>query len=348
MANNRDKVAERKTKYPDPENTELIDYLRLLWQRRYIVLSGPLLFSLVAWGYCALTPKVYEIRAVVKPGVRAIDVDGSISYVDEPNNIIASIRSGEFNSKIFANLNSSTHNVPNSLNFDAKRVADSEVLGITYHTGDVDFGLKVVRGLVHALLQEYGNRVEYLRRNYDSEILVKETELSTLELRKQELAHRNKDLQTRIDQLRDDIAFLKESAPILLQQKNTSKSERNSDRETLNSLLYTYTYQQNLDLSKEYQKKLDDYSQEKAEGILQVQQIDSSTKLLSAEIKRLELKKNIMNNLVVLSEPAPRGHPVKPKVKQTVLVAGVVGFFLMIFFVFFLESINRYRKRIAR
>lgn len=348
MANSRDELAERIPKCAAEKNLELIDYLQVIWRWRYIVLSGPLFFSLVAGVLCAFMPKVYEIRAVVKPGVRAIDPAGSISYVDEPGNIMASIRIGEFNAKILESVkNSNRNHVPTNLSFDAKPVAGSEALEITYLTGDVDFGLWVVRELLQALSQEYGDRIEYLRSEYDSKIFVKKTEVSLLDWKRQALERRSKDVQTRIDYLQGEIVFSKKSAMVFFEKRDGLKSQGDSDRNALYALLYTNTYQQNMALSNDYQKRLDDYLQEKEEAKLQAQQLDRSRKLLDEKINGLELKKKIMTNLEVLREPASSGHPVKPKTKQIVLVAGVVGFFLMVFFVYLLESINNYRRRMT-
>jgi capsular polysaccharide biosynthesis protein len=64
---------------------------------------------------------------------------------------------------------------------------------------------------------------------------------------------------------------------------------------------------------------------------------------IKAEINALNLEKGLISNIKVIQEPEISLHPVKPKKKQIVLLAGVLALFIFIFLAFFIEYIRKER-----
>lgn len=62
---------------------------------------------------------------------------------------------------------------------------------------------------------------------------------------------------------------------------------------------------------------------------------------INAQINTLNLKKGLISNIKAIQEPEVSLHPVKPKKKQIVLLAGVVALFMLIFLAFFNEYIRK-------
>jgi uncharacterized protein involved in exopolysaccharide biosynthesis len=63
-----------------------------------------------------------------------------------------------------------------------------------------------------------------------------------------------------------------------------------------------------------------------------------------AEINSLCLEKGFVQNIKVIQNPEVSLSPIKPKKKRNVLLAGVVGFTILIFFSFFLEYLQKSQK----
>ena len=61
---------------------------------------------------------------------------------------------------------------------------------------------------------------------------------------------------------------------------------------------------------------------------------------IKAQLAGLRLEKKIISNIKVVQKPAKSMRPIKPKTKQTIILAGVSGFFLFIFLAFFVEYIR--------
>ena len=65
---------------------------------------------------------------------------------------------------------------------------------------------------------------------------------------------------------------------------------------------------------------------------------------VKAEIDSLCLEKGFIENIKVIQNPEVSLSPIKPKKKRNVLLAGVVGFMILIFFSFFLEYLQKSQK----
>ena len=78
-------------------------------------------------------------------------------------------------------------------------------------------------------------------------------------------------------------------------------------------------------------------------------EVQNSRKELSIGIEDLEKKKKKIQNIQILQPPSATILPVKQiKTKRNVLLASVVGLFLMLCVAFFLEYINKYKTREKR
>ncbi|MBU8910997.1 MAG: hypothetical protein KOO65_06975 [Desulfobacterales bacterium] len=65
---------------------------------------------------------------------------------------------------------------------------------------------------------------------------------------------------------------------------------------------------------------------------------------INSQINTLNLEKELVGNIKVIQEPEVSLHPVKPKKKLIVLLAGVVALFMFVFLAFFVEYIKNASK----
>jgi len=77
----------------------------------------------------------------------------------------------------------------------------------------------------------------------------------------------------------------------------------------------------------------------------QIKDLESQTKFTSQEIQNLEYKKTNVQNIQILKPPTNNPSPIKPNKRRMVMLAAIVGLFAMVFMSFFLEYINKSRKK---
>ena len=78
----------------------------------------------------------------------------------------------------------------------------------------------------------------------------------------------------------------------------------------------------------------------------QINDLESQRKFTSEEIQILEYKKENIQNVQILKPPTNSPYPIKPNKRSIVMLATIVGLFIMVFISFFLEYIfkNKVQK----
>jgi len=73
----------------------------------------------------------------------------------------------------------------------------------------------------------------------------------------------------------------------------------------------------------------------------QINDLESQRKYTSEEIKILEFQKDNVQNIQIIKPPTSSTDPIKPKKKLIVILATMVGIFMMVFLSFILEYISK-------
>ena len=94
---------------------ELVDYLRIIWKKKWLILFGTLLFLIIAIVMSYMMKQVYEIDSIIQPGKFFIqNQSGHFEQVvvEEPLQIADKVKHRSYNVKIAAELNMSVSNIP--------------------------------------------------------------------------------------------------------------------------------------------------------------------------------------------------------------------------------------------
>ncbi|MBW1795885.1 MAG: hypothetical protein JRF30_11830 [Deltaproteobacteria bacterium] len=325
------------------DEIELMDYLRVMWKWKYLIMAGTLICAVAAGVISFSTPKVYRIDMVIQPGILTMNEAGKGVYVDSPKNIKAMIEAGTFDRVILDHIGeSNNHVLPKSLKFKTNIPKNSNALKVSYETSNVKLGLKALDHL-HQLLLRNSERVEYFRNRYETQIGLKKDQVGDCEARRRALQQHIKNIQKRMDELTSQIEFIRSKRNLLMKQRDKFFSNNTSESNVLAAVLHTNTIQQNIALENTYRQEVNEYMTKIDDKKLNLQELNSESKRLSEEIKGLESKKNNMQSIEILQPPTASAHPIKPKIKLNVMLATVVGLFVMLFLAFFLEYIQRHK-----
>ena len=86
----------------------------------------------------------------------------------------------------------------------------------------------------------------------------------------------------------------------------------------------------------------------KEEEKIELKKLNRQLDQLREEIKRLEFNEDNVQSIEILKPPSRSAYPIKPKIKLNVMLAGIVGLFIMLFLAFFLEYIQRHRDELVQ
>jgi len=391
------------------DEIQLMDYLLVIWKWKYLILAGTLVCGLIAFAISITTPKApnrYRVEMVLAPGVKSIDETGKKIFIDSPANIQATIEEVKY--KVLNDLKSENNpHLYSDMDYEIKIPKNTNQINIFYETQFADEGVKYLNYLSKALLNHYGEVLNYLKKESENEIQLKKSYLSRLkteelrykkkfdediELKNDHLANLKGEeqknikkisrLKKRIDELAPKVKIITENTEQLVKQSKKFGKD-NSQNLTLSHILTSNILQQNLSIEESYRDKMRScYSTmvdlefqlkknrreiekvtreiEQLEMVRkdsnlmpifhhQLAEIKSQIKNTSKEIEDLEKAKNNIQNIQILQPPSATILPVKQiKTKRNVLLASIVGLFLMLFVAFFLEYIGKYKNREKR
>lgn len=335
-------MVERPSTFAD--EVELIDIFRVIWKWKYFIFVGTLVCSVIAYTLSILTPKVYRIDMVLRPGILKIAEGGKNTYIDSPENIKALIETGTFNKQVIDNVaNVYSNDLPRSLNFKVDIPKRANTLKVSYETTNVDQGISILDSLSKLMLGKYNELVHYYQIGYETEIKLRQTEIDSQKAAVASSKRIIKHLQKRIDQLRSEVALINDNTNSLIKERNKFLVKNNKN-DILSSILYTNTIQQNLSLANTYRNQINSYISDKENQKVTLEQTQNDIRKLLEEIKDFEFKKNSIQNIQILQPPISSPFPIKPKKKLNVMLATMVGFFTMVFLAFLLEYLAKHKS----
>jgi uncharacterized protein involved in exopolysaccharide biosynthesis len=332
-----------KDKFED--EIELMDYLRVIWKWKYLIVGGVLFCTFAAGVIHFHKPKVYSIKMVLQPGIRRVSEDGKNIYFDKPHNIKAMIDAGAFNNKILNDIkNPNDKDFPKFLKFKVAVPTQSDSIVVSYETSDIKLGSQIVESLRSLLLEKYNEMVNNYRKQYEKKIIMKKAEVENYDVKIKSYEQHIKNLNKRIDELESEIKIVNNNISSLTKERNQFLSNNVQSNNILSSILYTNTIQQNISTANTYKDMIINYRTEKENDKVSLELARRGLKKLLEVINDLEFKKNIVKNIQTLQAPTSSTYPIGPNKKRNVMLAATASFFLMLFLAFFLEYLLKCRK----
>ncbi len=177
MTIDRDEASATNAMYPYEDEIELMDYLKVLWRWKYLILIGTLVCAIGAAVVSLNMTRIYGISTVIQPGMLKVTEDGKTVYIDSPQNIKALIETGGLNGQVLKNIKfPNTENAPTSAEFKVTIPKNTNAVEVLYETPYVDIGLQIMKNLNDGLLGRYGKLLKRYQENYDNEIRSKANE----------------------------------------------------------------------------------------------------------------------------------------------------------------------------
>lgn len=324
---------------------ELVDLLRVIWKWKHMILSGVILFTLVAVAANHILPEKYKIDMVLKPGILRISTDGQNYYIDSPQNIKSIIEARAFDQKIIERLKKDEFKqIPPQIDLNVKILKGSDTIIISYETSNVKIGKAILNNLYDLLVDKYKNIVTYYQEEHKTELYQKKNEIKKYRLLIQSSNRRIAYLKKMAAGLRADVDLINKNTELLIEKRMNYLSEQYGKNDILSALLFTNTIQQNLALANTYKSEMHEYAIEKENELQEISKNEESIQNLSEIILYKEFMINQIENIQVLHPPNKSAHPIKPNKKMNLAIAIVAGGIFMLFLSFLIEYILMIRK----
>lgn len=330
------------------KDIELVDYLKIIWKKKWLILFGTLLFIIVAVVTSLMMAPVYEIDSIIQPGKFFIqNQSGNFEQVvvEEPLQIADKVKHKSYNVKIAAELNVSVSSIPD---IRAENIKDTLLARMWIHDSDVELSKKVLNALVILIKSEIDEKIDIEIANIDSTIRSNEIEkerrmkeigilnkkLGIIGLRKKDISDEMKAARNRIKEME------KEQLKVL-------KSEDKSEAVSLGLLLYSNEIQQsyrNYDILNE---KLSEQKLEEEDVNSALQGENASIAKIDNLIDNLKEQKGRIDHTKVIKAPESSLEPILPKKMLNIVVAIILGLLIFLTLAFFLSYLEEKKFKFA-
>lgn len=317
-------------------------YLQILWNWKWLVIIGTLICTAAATVATLQIPKVYVVSATIKPAMAGYDkVTRTFKYIDAPEQVIAKIRSGFYNTNIQKAIG---RDLLTSVDiaFTTNVLPGTNTLAITskWQEGNTDLGVKATSMLLRLIAEDYQETVELMKRDHTKQInrKIKEAENIQMEIQLQEsiLA----DIRQRNKGIRKEVENIDRNRGKIVEQIDAYLKNSTNDKGTFLNLYLTIL--QSLSNSGTLDKQLYDMEIEAKKIRTEINKSKGIADLLKFEIDALNSEKETIRNMAIIKEPEVSQRPVRPNPKEVALLMGLVSPFAFIFLASFIE-----RKRQA-
>ncbi len=303
------------------DEIELMDYLKVIWKWKYLILVGTLVCAVGAALISLQMTKVYAVSTVLQPGILKVTDDAKTVYIDSPQNIKALIETGAFNGQILKDIQvSDSNDLPESVGFEVKIPKGTNALDVLYETPHVDLGVQIVKNLNKAILERYGKLIRSYQENYDNQIRSQSKEGFTLdekvsrtkhEISRIEAAAENnikqltnkkstveskvesrnkqiKNLEQRIPEIEIEIGRISKNTDLLINERNKFLASKETESNILSAVIYSNTIQQNISYLNDLRGTINSTKNRIYQEQVAVEGLENEIKDLAAEKENIQ------------------------------------------------------------
>lgn len=164
------------------EEINLMDYLNVLWKRKWLIIIPALLCAIAAGVYSFLLPPVWEVDAFILSSKLFIQTEGGkfeeIVVVD-PKQIAGQINQKFYDTLIAAELNLDLREFPK---LKAENLRDTKLVRIVIREKDVDKAKSILNSLFNHLKRDLDRKIDVEIKGIDTQVAAKETAIKQNEL----------------------------------------------------------------------------------------------------------------------------------------------------------------------
>ena len=293
------------------DEVQLIDYLRVIWRWKWLIILGTFLCMVVAAVVSFNMPKIYEVSMTIESGIIGVNKDGEFIYLDSQHNIAGKIKGGLYNRRIQKALN--INPLETGIKFKTGIPKGTNFIKVTseWEKNKIEFGKKTLVHLVVVISKEYKNIVQQRKGDYEKQILMKQNQIKEVKIKRKDIdkqillelntigAKKNhiklnkatlNIMQDREKELLQEIKNVKDNTERIVQERNNILQHK-GNADDISLLLYSTTIQQNVAYFNQLSNQINELRKKKEIASMKIENLKKDIDDINTEIDRLKLKK---------------------------------------------------------
>jgi uncharacterized protein involved in exopolysaccharide biosynthesis len=252
----------------EQEEMDLIEYLYVLWKRRWFIIVPTVLLALIAGVVSFLLPPVWEVDAVIQPSKFFVqDREGNFSeiMIVDPKQLTSQINQQSYERLVNAQLNLDPRKFP-EFKVKAENPKDTKLVRVSIRTKEAEKAQMILNNLFQHIKGDMDRKTDVEMKSITTQIMASENNIKSKDI---DIRNKNIDIQSKnidIEKTRqaiisagnrlaisenrsrslvDEMRGVKTRIDQIEKQQKTMLSEKKEGNETLGLLLYSNEIQQN-------------------------------------------------------------------------------------------------------
>jgi len=324
-----------------------MNYLNVLWKRKWFIIIATFLFIAVATVISFLLPPKWEVNAIFEPSKFLIQTEGGdfrTRFFDNPNAIANYINQGGYNN-IIANI--SNLNITELPKLEAENPTNTSLVRFSIEEKDVEKAKLILNSFLQYLKKFYDRMADFKKEEIDSEIKSKETERSLLEEEIQAAKNKFNNIKQKKQEIEKEMIDIRKRIEELEKQRHLILNKKNrNDSDNLSIFIYSNEIQQASLNHILLRGLLNDKNMEEENINLGIKKTEIQQFKIDEEINDLNERRKYIYDAQITEEPTSSISPVSPKKLTNILIAGILGLLIFGMLAFFLEYIEKQKSKL--
>ena len=293
------------------DEVQLIDYLRVIWKWKWLIILGTFLCMVVAGVISFNMPKIYEVSMTIEPGIIGVNGDGRFIYLDSRDNIEGKIKGGSYNNRIQKALH--INPLEKDIKFETSPQKGTNIIEITseWEENKIELGLRALEQLAVFLCKGYEKIFDHRKGDYEKRILIKQNKIKEIETQRKDIdkqiliklneieGKKNnmklneanlKIIRDRQKELLEEIKNVKDNTERIVQERNNILQHK-GNADDISLLLYSTTIQQNVAYFNQLSNQINELKTKKEIASMKIENFKKDIDDINTEIERFKLKK---------------------------------------------------------
>jgi len=317
----------------------LIDYLNVLWKRKWLIILPTVCLVIVVVIISLLMPPVWEVEMIVQPakffsqtpGGQFIDV-----LITDPRQMATEINQKSYDFSIAEKLKLDIRKFPK---LKAEYLKDTKLVRIAVNEKDVEKAKAILQSLFLLLKDNLDKRIFIEIDNINTEIKKNELQIDLLTNEIIILQNKLNILEQREREILVEMKAAKERiSRIEMEQLDAMKG---GGKEALGQLLYSNEIQKNFQYINTLNELISDKKIEREDLAQKRKENEQTIEGLRNSDNNLKERKGKFDYTQMIKAATPSIFPVSPKKMLNVLLAGILGLMIFSLVALFLEYLDK-------
>ena len=328
------------------EKIELMNYLNVLWKRKWFIIIATFLFIAAAAVVSFLLPPKWEVDAIITPSIsyyRNVDGEWQEMQFVSSSAIINAINQSAYNELIATELSLDLKDFPK---LKAEILNNTYQVRVSIKENDVEKAKLILNSFLNFFKEMCDqttirriNRLDSQIKPKEAEKLIRERKIDAYKNKINIIKQRKQEIDKEMSGVRKIIEELKKEHGLILKKKNRSESEN------ITLLHYSNEIQQGLMNNNILNESLEN---KKIEEEMINLEIEDNERLINQIEKEIHgLKEEILNihYAQITKEPTSSISPVSPPKLYNVLIAAALGFIIFTMLAYFFEYLEKQKAK---